>query len=124
VRDELRQFGELVLAKLTSRHGNALLKSLVSAADESPDVRDKVGKFWRERLDVGVAVLSRGVARGELPSGIDADLLVEAFLAPIYLRVLFSQEPVSAEFLESLVYLLLDGVLTVPPALQSAPTTD
>ena len=68
--------------------------------------------------------LSRGVVRGELPSDIDADLLVEAFLAPIYLRVLFSQEPVSAEFLESLIDLLLDGVLTVPPALHSAPSTD
>ena len=40
LRAELRQFGELVLAKLTSRHGNALLKSLVSAADESPDVAE------------------------------------------------------------------------------------
>ena len=69
-------------------------------------------------------MLSRGVARAELSSVIDADLLVEAFLAPIYLRVLFSQEPVSAQFLESLIDLLLDGVLTVPPALQSAPTTD
>jgi hypothetical protein len=78
----------------------------VSAADESLDVRDKVGRFWRERLDVGVAVLSRGDARGELPSDIDANLLVQALLAPIYLRVLFSQEPVSAEFLESLIDLL------------------
>src|SRR3954447_26979467 len=45
VRADLCQFGELVLAKLTSTHGNALLKSLVSAADDSPDVREKVGKF-------------------------------------------------------------------------------
>jgi AcrR family transcriptional regulator len=98
LREELQQFGELILAKLTSRHGNALLKSLVSAADASPDVREKVGKFWRERLDVGAAVLSRAVGRGELAPDIDADLLVEAFLAPIYLRVLFSQVPVTAEF--------------------------
>ena len=53
----------------------------------------KVGKFWRERLDAGAAVLSRGIDRGELPPDIDADLLIEAFLAPIYLRVLFSQDP-------------------------------
>jgi AcrR family transcriptional regulator len=123
VRGELRQFGELVVAKLTSRYGNALLKSLVSAGDESPDVRDKVGSFWTERLSVGAGVLSRAVARGELPPHMDAHLLIEAFLAPIYLRVLFSQEPVSAEFLERLIDLLLDGVLTVTPALQSPRTT-
>jgi AcrR family transcriptional regulator len=107
VRADLRQFGELVLAKLTSTHGNALLKSLVSAADDSPDVRAKVGKFWRERLDVGVAVVSRGIASGELPHDLDADLLIEAFLAPIYLRVLFSQTPVTPEFLRDLIDVLL-----------------
>ena len=74
--------------------------------------RDNVGLFWRERLDVGAAVLSRAIGRGELPPHIDADLLIEAFLAPIYLRVLFSQEPVSAEFLAHLIDVLLDGALS------------
>jgi AcrR family transcriptional regulator len=120
---ELQQFGEVVLAKLTSKHGNALLKSLVSAVDESPDVREKVGKFWSERLDVGAGLLSRAVGRGELAPDFDADLLIEAFLAPIYLRVLFSQAPVTAEFLGQLIDLLLDGapILTVP--LQIPPPT-
>jgi len=112
LRAELQQFGELVLAKLTSTHGNALLKSLVSAADESPEVQDKVGKFWRERLDAGAAVLLRAVDRGELPPDIKVDLLIEAFLAPIYLRVLFSQAPVTGEFLGQLIDVLLDGALT------------
>jgi len=109
LRDDLTQFGELVLAKLTSRHGNAMLKSLVSAIDESPDVLDQVRKFWRERLNMGTPVLSRGIGRGELPPDIDADSLLEAFLAPIYLRVLFSHEPVTTGFLEHLIDLLLDG---------------
>lgn len=123
VRGELRQFGELVLAKLTSRHGNALLKSLVSAADASPDVREKVGTFWRERLDLGAAVLSRAVGRGELPPDIDADLLIEAFLAPIYLRVLFSQAPVTAEFLGQLIDVLLEGAPTARIALHTPTLT-
>src|SRR5689334_10370121 len=109
LRGDLLQLGQLVLAKLTSAHGNALLKSLISAADESSDVREKVGQFWRERLDVGVVVVTRAAARGELPPGVDADLLIEAFLAPIYLRVLFSQAPVTADFLGHLIDVLLDG---------------
>jgi hypothetical protein len=99
----------VVLAKLTSRHGNALLRSLVAAVDESPEVLGKVLTFWRERLDVGTAVLSRGIGRGELPPDTDADLLLEAFLAPIYLRVLLSRQFVTAEFLGELIELLLDG---------------
>lgn len=121
LRAELRQFGEMVLAKLMSTHGNALLKSLVSAADASSDVREKVGAFWRERLDRGVAVLSRAVDRGELPRGVDADLLIEAFLAPIYLRVLLSQAPVTEEFLGQLIDVLLDGAVTRFSAHQMSP---
>jgi AcrR family transcriptional regulator len=121
LRAELQQFGKLVLAKLTSTHGNALLKSLVSAADQSPDVREKVGTFWQERLDAGAAVLSRGVDRGELPPDIKADLLIEAFLAPIYLRVLFSQAPVTEEFLGHLSDVLLDGAVTRFSAHQTSP---
>jgi hypothetical protein len=120
LRAELREFGELVLAKLTSTHGNALLKSLVSAADASPEVREKVGEFWQERLHVGASILSRAIDGGELPPDIDADLLIEAFLAPIYLRVLFSQAPVTAEFLEQLIDVLLDGALSMSSLLQSS----
>ena len=109
LRRDLRQFGEMVLAKLTSRHGNAMLRSLVAAVDESPDVLEKVRAFWRERLAVGAAVLSRAIERGGLPPGTEADPLIEAFLAPIYLRVLLSREPVTADFLEHLIDLLLDG---------------
>src|SRR5215475_13461579 len=36
LRGDLRQFGEMVLGKLTSPNGNAVLKSLVIAIDESP----------------------------------------------------------------------------------------
>jgi len=109
LRVDLRQFGELVLAKLTSPNGYALLKSLVVAVDESPDVLDKVESFWRERLDVGTAVLSRGADRGELPLNTDTDLLLEVFLTPIYLRVLFSHAPVTGDFLDHLIDLLFDG---------------
>src|SRR5215471_3951264 len=42
LRADLRQFGEMVLAKLTSPNGNALLKSLVLAVDESPDVIQQI----------------------------------------------------------------------------------
>ena len=73
----------MVSGKLTSPNGNAVLKSLVIAVDESPDVIEKVRGFWRDRLHAGRAVLARGVDRGELPPDIDADQLIEAFLAPI-----------------------------------------
>ncbi len=110
LRGDLRAFGEEVFAKLSSPHGRAMLKSLVAAVDESPEILEKVRSFWRERLDVGGAVLARGISRGELPPDTDADLAIESFLGPIYLRVLLSGYPVNGDVLERLVDLLIDGI--------------
>ncbi|TME24990.1 MAG: TetR/AcrR family transcriptional regulator [Chloroflexi bacterium] len=111
LRADLRVFAEDVFAKLSSPHGKAMLKSLVSAVDQSPEILEKVESFWRERLDAGAAVIEWGIDRGELPPGIDVDLVIEGLLAPIYLRVLLSGQSVTADFLEQLIELLLDGAL-------------
>jgi len=111
LRSDLRQFGKMVLGKLTSPNGNALLKSLAVALDESPDLIEKVRSFWRDRLNTGMAVLSRGVDRGELLPDTDADQMIEAFLAPIYLRVLSPHAPVPGVFLDEQIDLLLDSAL-------------
>jgi AcrR family transcriptional regulator len=110
LRGDLRAFGEDVFAKLSSPHGRAMLKSLVAGVDESPEVLEKVRVFWRERLDVGGALIAKGIERGELPPETDADLAIESFLGPIYLRVLLSGYPVTGDFLERLIDLLLNGI--------------
>jgi AcrR family transcriptional regulator len=107
VRSDLLLFAEDVFSKLSSPHGKAMLKSLVAAVDQSGDIRGKVESFWRERLDVGGALVAAAIARGELPTDTDADLLVEALLAPIYLRVLLPGGPVTRDFLEQLIDLLV-----------------
>jgi AcrR family transcriptional regulator len=110
LRADLRVFAEDVFTKLSSSHGKAMLKSLVAAVDQSPEVLEKVESFWRERLDVGAAVVERAIDRGELPPDTDSDLVIEGLLAPIYLRVLLSAQPVTGDFLEQLIDVLLDGV--------------
>jgi len=107
-------FAEDVFTKLSSQQGKAMLKSLVAAVDQSPAIVEKVQRFWRERLDVGAAVVAGGIDRGELPPDTDADLVIEGLLAPIYLRVLLSDKSVTREFLEQLIELLLEGVLHQP----------
>jgi len=58
-----------------------MLKSLVAAADQSPEILAKVQSFWRERLDAGAALAARGVEQCELPADTNVDLLIEGLLA-------------------------------------------
>src|SRR5258706_7792397 len=111
LRGDLKEFCEGVRAKLTSNHGKAMLKSLVAAVDQSPEIVETVQRFWRQRRDVGGYLVQRWIRRGVLPPETDADLLVEALLAPIYLRVLLPGGPLSGDILERFIDLALDGVL-------------
>jgi AcrR family transcriptional regulator len=106
---DLRAFAEDVFAKLSSPHGKAMLKSLVAAVDQSPEILEKVQNFWRERLDAGAALVVKGIDKGDLPPDTNVDLVIEGLLAPIYLRVLLSAKSVDEAFLEQFIELLLDG---------------
>ncbi len=111
LRGDLAEFCEGVRAKLTSNHGKAMLKSLVAAVDQSPEIVETVQRFWRERRDVGGYLVERWIRRGVLRPETDADLLVEVLLAPIYLRVLLPGGPLSGDVLEGFIDLALHGVL-------------
>ena len=115
LRGDLKEFCEGVRAKLTSNHGKAMLKSLVAAVDQSPEIVETVQRFWRGRRDVGGYLIERWIRRGVLRSETDADLLVELILAPIYLRVLLPGGPLTEDVLASFIDLALDGVLAATP---------
>ena len=88
-----------------------MLKSLVAAVDQSPEIVETVQHFWRERRDVGGDLIERWIRSGVLRPETDSDLLVEAILAPIYLRVLLPGGSLTGDVLEGFIDLALDGVL-------------
>ncbi len=38
-----------------------MLKNLVAAVDQSPEILEKVKSFWRERLDARAALVASGI---------------------------------------------------------------
>lgn len=120
LRGDLSAFCVSVRGKLTSKHGNAMLKSLVAAVDQSPDIVETVQRFWRERRDVGRELVERWISKGVLRSETDADLLVELILAPIYLRVLLPGGPLNEVVLQRFIDLALKGSLQGTQSVETA----
>lgn len=58
----------------------------------------------RERL----AMVKRGIARGELPEGVDAKLVVDLVSAPLH-RALLSNETLAASYLDRVLDVVLSG---------------
>jgi hypothetical protein len=55
-------------------------------------------------------MIERAVARGELPDGVDSQLVLEALIAPLHFRTLLTDEPLDAALPGDLADLLLDGI--------------
>lgn len=106
---DLRALAHAIAASISSATGHAVARTLVSAGSDIPEVTTAVRDFWSARLAASRAVVDRGVERGELPPDVDPDLLIEALVGPLYLRLLVTREPLDDAFIDRLVDLLLAG---------------
>lgn len=90
LRGDLEALLRALAAMLQTPAGAALL-TLAQSAD--PAVAAARGRFWAERFAAAGAIFSRAAARGEVPPVADPQLLLELLIAPLYLRLLVTGEP-------------------------------
>jgi AcrR family transcriptional regulator len=92
---DLRQVARSLVKFLYAPLGQAVLAVTLSDARHLPGIADARRRFFQDRYRQAEPVIGRAIVRGELPVGTDPAELVRALLAPIYLRVLVTAEPVS-----------------------------
>jgi AcrR family transcriptional regulator len=79
-----------LVALLGSPQGRAFL---ALTASPHPDVVAARRSYFRQRFDRVRVVVDRAVARGEFPRHADPMVFLEMLVAPLYLRVLVTGEP-------------------------------
>ena len=109
VRDDLRRFVRAVAGNITSPLGAALVATLTGEPAD-PATEAVVHDFWRARFALAGEILQRGIDRGEVRADVDAHLVVELLVAPLYLRLLVTREPVTRRYADRVVDLALAGV--------------
>jgi EmrB/QacA subfamily drug resistance transporter len=87
----------------------ALLQVSVERPSLTPTLRAILVEPRRREL---VAMVERARARGEVRPGVDAELLIDALLGPLYLRTLVTGGAVDRDTVDGLVDVVLDGVVT------------
>lgn len=91
---DLRELARSFVKFLNSPMGKAVAAATLSDAARIPEIADAKHRFFDDRFRRAEPVVSGAVARGELPVGTDHTELIRALLAPIYLRLLVTAEPV------------------------------
>ena len=91
---DLRELARSFVRFLNSPAGEAIAAATLSDAGRIPEIADAKRRFFSDRFRRAEPVVSAAIARGELPAGTDPAELVRTLVAPIYLRLLVTAEPI------------------------------
>jgi AcrR family transcriptional regulator len=80
---------------LASPAGKAVTAVTLTEGGRIPEVTDARRRFFETRYRLAEPVIQAAIARGQLPAGTDPAEVVRAVIAPIYLRILVTEEPLS-----------------------------
>lgn len=94
VDEDLRALSRSLVAWADSASGRAILAVLVSTAAGLPAPPNSARHVFRDRIRHTLPVVTRAIARGELPEGTDPAEMIKTLVAPIYFRVLITGERV------------------------------
>jgi AcrR family transcriptional regulator len=83
-----------IAAALSTPFAGGLLRALISREHEAGVAEARV-HFWNERFRISGEVLTRAMARGELPAACDTRLLMEMAVAPLFFRALVTGEVIT-----------------------------
>jgi len=125
---DLRTFARSLVGWLTSPPGEAIFATLI-AASRVPEIAPIKRALFEDRFRRHEPLVTRAIARGELPHGTDPAEVIKTVIAPIYLRLLITAEPINAATADAAAAVALAaaraGVLRPPharPAGEDQPT--
>lgn len=106
---DLQALGRAVAATIGADVGARRSRSIVAAAAASSDVATSLNAFWAERLSLTRPIVERAVARGEIPASTDPNLIVEALVGPLWMRLLLTGGPIDTEVADEIATIIATG---------------
>lgn len=104
---QMKEFVEL----LKSRVGR-IIAALIAAGQHDPELMQEFrSRFLRLRRQEACQTLQRGIDRGELPQGLDLDLILDLLYGGIYMRFLIRHDEISEHYVDDVCRVILRGAL-------------
>jgi len=116
VRDDVVAIGVLLATKMRDTMVGGLNAATIAEAAVNPQTRELYARFIAERRAIPLAVLRRGVERGELRDDLDLELVLDLLFGPIFVRIFMTQMPVDAEVIVASVDSVFAGIRASTPA--------
>lgn len=104
---DLRSLLSQIVALLNRPEVMRAVRSAAAIDGDAPEVVAAKDAFFDHRFQAAASIVERAVARGEIPPGTDPDFLIEALVAPAYLRALLLNRPLDERLVDECVTLAL-----------------
>ena len=97
------------LGILRTRRGR-IVAALLGAGQSDPELLEAFReRFLRPRRQEAYQTLRRGIERGELPKGLDLDLVLDTLYGAIYMRFLIRHDELSERYVNQVCRMVLGG---------------
>jgi AcrR family transcriptional regulator len=80
-----------------------VIAELAAAAARHEDIGTAIRRMFENRNTVPLGLIERAKARGDLPAGLDVEVLFDQLAGALYYRVLVTQQPIGPSYVERLV---------------------
>ncbi len=111
IRGDLLAVGRNFVAFASSILGQGLFR-VIALESAEPELDAICGSVRAEKEANILAIVARGVERGEIKKTTDPKLLVQMLLGPLHLKLFFHNERVDDVFIGRAIDLLLAGIAT------------
>jgi AcrR family transcriptional regulator len=109
VRSDLLSLLQTIARKADSPTGCGIIR-MFQTERAHPEVDQVMRPLHAEQMAVRRRVIESAILRGELPEGIDIDLVVELLFAPVIRRIATADRRADDAFIEAAVDVVLAGV--------------
>jgi len=111
------------VALLNSPTGR-IVAALIAAGQYDPELMEQFrALFLRRRRQEAYRTLQRGIDRGELPEGLDLDLILDLLYGGIYMRFLIRHDELSERYVDGVCRVILQGASAVDGKPRRRPTS-
>ena len=109
-REDFREQMYKIVMLMNSPRGE-VLANVIGCGQADEELIAAFRENWLiPRREDAKRIFQRGVDRGELREGIDAEVAIDALYSPLFYRLLLKHQPLTEKFVNELVELVMKGI--------------
>lgn len=102
------------IVKLMNSPRGEVLASVIGCGQADEELIAAFRENWLiPRRDDAKRIFQRGVERGELRADVDAEVAIDALYSPLFYRLLLKHQPLTVEFVDNLLDVVMKGLRRV-----------